>query len=273
MTLEFDILRIFNPINPIRQWRLHQNDQTMKDFFVSKIRQRMEATSTPQKKFIVDPVLESREKDGSGRPGSTDITDAEFMHGLVQNLKMIIYAGHDTTATTICRAYFLLQRNPDCLQKLWAEHDAVFGPDPDAAQHRLREQPQLLNSLPYTVAVIKETLRLYPPGTTIRQGQPGFSLTKSGFPPLPTEDFVLWDGMQAAHRNPEFWPRPKEFIPERYLVAEDDPLHPPKNAWRAFEHPPRSCIGQDLAVMEIKLVLVLVSRKFEIETAWDQWDL
>jgi cytochrome P450 len=254
-------------LNLSRQLDLARNEKVIHGFFDARIQERLEAGAA-EGRFVIDPVVEAlRSPDERGT-----LTEAEYRRGMIQNLKIIIFAGSDTTSTTICRAYFLLERNPACLARLRAEHDAVFGTDPDAAAGMLKAQPALINAVPYTTAVLKETLRLYPPGLTIREGQQGFYLRRDGFPPFPTEGFILWDGHQGVHRNAEFWPRPSEFLPERYLATEDDPLYVPKNYWRGFSHPPRSCIGQDLAMLEMKLTLVLVSRQVEIKTAWDEWD-
>ena len=45
-----------------------------------------------------------------------------------------------------------------------------------------------------------------------------------------------------------------------------------KNAWRAFSQGPRKCIGQELAMTELRLVAVLLARRFDIEEAWEAWD-
>lgn len=56
------------------------------------------------------------------------------------------------------------------------------------------------------------------------------------------------------------------------LGTSDHPLHPIKGAWRPFEHGPRSCIGQELAMLEMKVILVLTVRTFEIELVYEELD-
>lgn len=70
----------------------------------------------------------------------------------------------------------------------------------------------------------------------------------------PTPGSTVW----AVHRNPRLWPRADEFLPERWLGRPGDPLYPCKGAWRPFETGSRNCIGQTLALAEIKTVLVMV---------------
>ncbi|KAL8726425.1 MAG: hypothetical protein Q9181_006054 [Wetmoreana brouardii] len=67
--------------------------------------------------------------------------------------------------------------------------------------------------------------------------------------------------------------QPDDFLPQRWLVGKDDPLfNAEKGAWRSFEYGPRNCIGQELAMLELKLVLALTLRKFNVESAYDEYD-
>jgi sterigmatocystin biosynthesis cytochrome P450 monooxygenase len=136
--------------------------------------------------------------------------------------------------------------------------------------------PYLLKKLPYTLAVIKETLRLYPAVSSTRAGEPNFSVTDDEGRHFPTDGFLVWANPQPIHRDPKYWPRADEFVPERWLVALGDPLHPIKGAWRPFEHGPRICIGQELAMLEMKGILVvmvvMVVRRFEIALAYKEVD-
>jgi cytochrome P450 len=59
------------------------------------------------------------------------------------------------------------------LKELRQEHDAVFDADPSLAGDKLKANPELITRLPLTLAVIKETMRLHPPVTTVREGRNG----------------------------------------------------------------------------------------------------
>lgn len=63
-----------------------------------------------------------------------------------------------------------------------------------------------------------------------------------------------------------------EFLPERFLVAEGHPLHPVKNAWRPFELGNTRCIGEELAMVEMKLVLALTMRELDFKFDWEGWN-
>lgn len=215
-----------------------------------------------------------------------------FVEILISNLKSFVFAGHDTLASTICFMVKCLEDNPDCLTKLRAEHDAVFGSDVDSAANILTKLPHLINSLPYTLAVIKETLRVYPLASTMREGRKDFYLTVPGSPiRYPTEGTGLWLSAHRLHTSPEYWPEPSKFRPERWLVEAGHPLRPVQDTWVPFSAGmyrllnihhrgydaygttgPRNCIGMELALTQLKLVAIFTARKFDIEQAWDEWD-
>jgi Cytochrome P450 len=202
--------------------------------------------------------------------------DKEFLHVTIQHLKIFMFGAYDTTTTTLGFALHFLHNNPSTLAALRAEHDTVFGPSnttsittKSTTESQIAANPQLLNALPYTAAVVKETLRLSPPIGSIRKGQPDFHLThpETGVR-YPTDGYMLFSCSFAEQRNPEFWPRPDEFVPERWLAREGEPLHVRKNAFRAFELGPRACIGQDMAQLVLRTLLVLITRELDVESCY-----
>ena len=82
-----------------------------------------------------------------------------------------LFAGYDTTSTTLSWLLYTLARHPDVLLKLKQEHEQVFGPDGGNTRDiytQIMEKPAKLSELKYTLQCIKEVLRLYPPGATAR---------------------------------------------------------------------------------------------------------
>lgn len=123
-------------------------------------------------KTVVDLALkeikqEQQEKGG----GQTAITvSKDFIEDVVGLTKQFIFAGHDTTAITLSFAFHFLTRTPGALRRLRAEHDEVFGATEEDVRNtpaKLREAPHLINALPFTAAVVKETLRLCPGEFTV----------------------------------------------------------------------------------------------------------
>ncbi|KAF7521729.1 hypothetical protein G7054_g12362 [Neopestalotiopsis clavispora] len=248
-----------------------RNNRTMRDYLLPHIQRKLEmGAENLNKKTILDLAI--HQSDGDQQQDLTQKPNAEFVDSLISNLKAFLFAGHDTTASSICFMTKLLQDNPDCLDKLRNEHDAVLGTDIDKTSEVLKASPHLLQSLPYTVGVIKETLRLYPLAATVRESHAGLRLTGTESSlEYPMDGFGLWLSAPTIQRHPGYWTRADEFLPERWLV-NDGPLRPPKNAWVPFSLGPRNCIGMELAMMELKLVSVFTARTFSIEEAWTEWD-
>ncbi len=157
-----------------------RNNKTIRDLVMPHIQKKLQEDSNDsQVKTIVDLAIKYIDKDDPN--ASREKPNAAFVDRLVANLKAFLFAGHDTTAATICWMLKLLQDNPECFAKLRAEHDAVLGPDPSQAADALTRSPHLLYALPYTLAVIKETLRLHPLARDVAPSAPGLQLDGAGF--------------------------------------------------------------------------------------------
>ncbi|OHX00281.1 cytochrome p450 [Colletotrichum incanum] len=201
-----------------------------------------------------------------------------FNNVIKSQMRFLLLAGYDTTGSTISYVLHMLSQHPDILARIREEHNQVLGPNVSRAAQQLKVNPQLINRVPYTTAVIKETLRLYPPTSTLRNGRPGFFLCDRGdagsTTKLPTDGCIVFGNHHGLHHNPRYWKEPDSFIPERFLVRPNDPtgLHPLQDAWRPFEKGPRACMGSELAMAEIKAVVMLVAREFDFTPAYNEWE-
>lgn len=264
---DLDPRKVLNPLRLFHHWRCNKifRDE-MLPYVQYTIRnyEKIEGPKTILNLAVKSYVEEVQDVSARGNIPS------EFVDRVVNHIKMFLFAGHDTTATTLAYAYYELYNNPDKLAVLRAEHDTVLGLDLSQAAARISADPGLLNQMPYTLAVVRETLRLWPVVGTVRIGEKGFSLRAPETGVLyPAEGFMLFGVSQAAQRNPNFWPEPDAFIPERWRVRdESDPLHPVKNAFRPWELGPRNCIGQELASLELRLILALTVRELDIEITY-----
>ncbi|KAJ0353856.1 hypothetical protein COL154_002790 [Colletotrichum chrysophilum] len=269
--LRFSIIDKIWSVDPVRQWRIARNKAALRDELYQPIMRCLERKGDGESKTLVDQAM----KPLKGLIAEKALPpDEGFIESVMAQLKIFMFAGHDTTATVICWTIHVLAKHPAILDKVRAEHDEVFGKDPSKLKERLMESPHLLNSLPYTAGVIKETMRLYPVIPPLRKGSPDYQIKdKETGMALPTEHFDLWDGIRSTSREEKVWPRAEEVIPERWLTTNpDDPLYPTKGAWRGFGNGPRVCIGLELANTEVRMAVAFLAREFDIDCAWDEWD-
>lgn len=222
-------------------------------------------------------VLSLALKDHVSKQQPQELRDAKidpvFAGHVVRQMRLFLFAGHDTTTSVLVYTYHMLSKHPAVLQKVRDEHTQILGPIVPEASQRLEENPSLLHQLPYTVAVIKETMRFYPPAGSEKAGSPDVYIIDRHGTKYPTEGLNVSIQHNGLHHNPRVWPRVNEFLPERWLVEEEHELYPPPGAFRVFEHGPRNCIGQNLAMLELRVALVLTVRTFGISPAYEEWDV
>lgn len=83
---------------------------------------------------------------------------------------------------------------------------------------------------------------------------------------------MVWINNHAISRRSDLYPEADSFIPERFLPYPDNYQDIPKDAWRPFEKGPRACIGQELALIEMKVIMVLTLRDFDVRDAYEEYD-
>ncbi len=159
------------------------------------------------------------------------------------------FAGHETTARTLTFAWYALASNPTVAARLQAELDTALGDrTPTVAD---------LHQLPYTLQVIKEVLRLYPPAPFYVRDAVGPD-TLEGYP-IPTGSAIMMSPY-FTHRHPDFWERPLEFDPDRWTPEREAAQHP--YAYHPFAVGQRVCIGNNFSLLESHILLALLARKF-----------
>lgn len=172
----------------------------------------------------------------------------------------LVLAGHETTAMALTWAWHLLDRDRDQAARLHAELDQVLAGRPPTFDD--------LPALPFTRAVVAETMRLYPPAWILGRSL-AEDLEVSGWR-LPAGSTVLslpW----VLHRDARYWPEPLEFRPGRWLTSEGtfDERAPgqPRGTWFPFGFGQRRCIGDQFAWTEAQLVLATLAARFAPELA------
>ena len=163
----------WNPVRPLIQW---YNGYRMNKYISGELDKRFatykSGDSHRTSRSVIDLALESYLRTRPSSNASQSL-DREFKTWAMTQIRLFLFAGHDSTSSTICYCYYLLSKSPAALAQIRAEHDVVFGPDLSKVPNLLAEQAHLINQLPYTVAVIKEALRLFPAASAMRSGLPG----------------------------------------------------------------------------------------------------
>jgi cytochrome P450 len=266
---EMNPFKRWNPMRPLMEW---SNGRTMNRYIDVELDKRYQDWKTNVPATRAKSVMDIAIAAYMGERQGSDKLDADFKKWATVQIRLFLFAGHDSTAATIVYSLYMLSKHPGALAKVRAEHDQLFGGNVDSAAGVLREFPRCVNKLEYTTAVIKETLRLFPPASAMRGGLPGVILQDKNGNKFPTKDINVWVIHSAIQRNPKHWPDPHSFIPERWLAGPGDPLYPPKGGWRPFEHGPRNCLGQTLTLLDIKISLAMTVREFDIHDQYAEWD-
>ncbi|EME79459.1 uncharacterized protein MYCFIDRAFT_167334 [Pseudocercospora fijiensis CIRAD86] len=257
-------------IQRYNNWRMHR-------WLSARLDERFAGLEARGKsKHVIDLALEAYLKEIKGQKGSVDASkikglDPDFKEAAISNMKTFTFAGHDTTSSAICYSFYYLSKYPETLAKIRKEHEEIFGPDPDVVAQKLKSDPHLLSKMEYTLAVTKEVLRMQPPASTIRLGQANLTLHNPDTGEnMPTNHFMLWPVNVGMHRNPRNWPNPDIFDPERFIPGSAVYAENNKDAWVPFSKGVRNCIGQELAIMEAKVILAMIVRKFDFISAYNE---
>ena len=149
-----------------------------------------------RKKSGIDLALEEYFRESGQGADFPTTMDAEFRRFAIDNMLISLFAGHDTTASTLCYCYHLLSKHPDMLSRVRKELDDVFGVGVSATE-QLKKDPYLINKCDYTLAVIKETLRLWPPASAIRLGRKDYLVKDPR-----TGEMLPTDGLVRLHSLP-----------------------------------------------------------------------
>jgi cytochrome P450 len=171
---------------------------------------------------------------------------------IIDNLLTFLAAGHETTARSLSWTLYLLSQSDDVRQRLEDELDgAKLDPDNPA---------DWLNALPWTLAVIKESLRLYPSAPVLTRTSNADDTVGGHAISADTEIIVsTW----ILHRHPDLWPDPDSFRPERFFGDAEQSI--PRDAYLPFGLGPRVCIGARFAMMEMVIVLARLLKRFRFE--------
>ncbi|RYP00856.1 hypothetical protein DL764_006379 [Monosporascus ibericus] len=207
----------------------------------------------------------------------------ELIDVTCDQLKTSLLAGHDTTSTMLAYCFYELSHTPRVLDAVRDELNRLLGTeeDPEVVRSRLvsPDGPNLINRMSYISAVIKETLRLHPPAATARYSKPGacFTVRAPAGEDHCLDGVIIYNCETLIHRDRAVYgDTANDFVPERWLSDGSDssrnaPMDKPDinsrtipvSAWRPFERGPRSCIGQEFANIEARVIIAVVARRYD----------
>jgi cytochrome P450 len=194
---------------------------------------------------LLSLLIDARDEDGSS-------LDDDHIRDEVMTL---LFAGHDTTTSTIAFLFYELSRNHDVRDRLEEELD---GEEAIGVEHLGG------NGLPYLEMTIDETLRKYPPAWVgPRRSIRPFTFAGAQVPGNAFVNYCSW----ASHHLAHVYPEPEEFRPERFTAEARARL--PKGAYVPFGGGSRTCIGMRFGQVEVRALAALLASRFRLDVPGD----
>lgn len=227
---------------PYTPWaRLQQAARSLDRLIYSEISSRRGTGERGED--ILSLLLDAHDEDGS------TLTDLQIR----DEVMTLMFAGHDTTTSTVAFMFYELARHPQIVARLLAEQDAQLADGrPTAAQLMSGELAEL-------ELVFDETLRKYPPAWVgPRRSIDSFEFAGHTVPARAFVNYSSW----ASHHLPKVFPEPSEFRPERFTPDAKAAL--PKGAYVPFGGGSRTCIGMRFGQLEIRTIAMLLLARFTL---------
>jgi len=213
---------------------------------VARVSQRLESKTDVERVDLLARLMEGRDETGA-KLCRAELT-AEALTQLI--------AGSDTTSNTSCAILYYITKTPGVLEKLQKELDEAIPAGVDVPTY------DMVKDLPYMQNVINETLRIH---STSSLGLPrlvppgeGVEILGQHFPAYT----VLSVPAYTIHHSKEIWgSNADDFVPDRW----DNITERQKNAFIPFSYGPRSCVGRNVAEMELALIVGTTFRRYEFD--------
>lgn len=238
--IDFHLRLVRGPGSPWR--KLVASRQVLDEIVFGEI-QRRRANPDPSRRDILSLLIAARGE------GGEEFSDREIR----DQVMTLMFAGHDTSTSTLTFMLHELARHPEVTRRLREEQDRVLGGADPTPQ-------QLEKEMPYLDMVLDEVLRLYPPAwigprRAIREYEfAGCTVPRGAY-----VNYCSW----ASHRLPEVFPQPEAFIPERFARERKAAL--PRGAYVPFGGGSRICIGKRFGQTEVKLVATKLLQRLQVD--------
>ncbi|XP_062866777.1 cytochrome P450 3A40-like [Trichomycterus rosablanca] len=200
--------------------------------------------------LMIESQTSPKNEDQNGDQIKKGLSDNEI---LCQSV-IFMLAGYESGSSSLSFFFYNMATNPDAMRKLQEEIDHTF---PNQAQV---EYDPLMN-MDYLEATLSESLRLFPAANRLDRFCKktveinGITIPKQASVVVP---------IYALHRDPEYWPDPDVFNPERFTKGNKENVDP--YMYMPFGAGPRICIGMRFALVSLKLAIVEILQRFDVST-------
>jgi cytochrome P450 len=240
------VLRVFR--GRLSPWaRLQAAARKLDTLIYSEISERR--ASGRRGEDILSLLLDAADEDGN------TLSDLQIR----DEVMTLLFAGHDTTTSTVSFMFYELARHPQIVERLAAEQDAQLGDElrPTASQLVSGELSEL-------ELVLDETLRKYPPAWVgPRRAIEAFEFEGHTVPERAFVNYCSW----ASHHLPDVFAEPEEFRPERFTAEARAEL--PKGAYVPFGGGSRTCVGMRFGQLEVRAIATLILSRFTLSLPED----
>jgi cytochrome P450 len=175
---------------------------------------------------------------------------------LLDEIKSLMLAGHETTSLALSWGFYLLARHPAAAARLAEEARATLGDGTPEARH--------LPMLAFSRMVFLETMRIYPPVPSVPRAVVSEEEI-DGVRVRPGERVYIVP--YVTHRHPEYWREPERFEPERFAPERADRITP--YSYMPFLLGRRACLGESFAMIEGVLLLSMIARRYRLTLVSD----
>ncbi len=223
--------------------RRFQNDLNRFDKIIFDTIDQHRKRDMSDENHLLSMLLEARDEDTGEQMNNQQLRD---------ELITIYVAGHETSANALSWTWYLLTQHPDIYQRLKDEVRSTLG----------NRRPTLadLRALPFARQVMEEAMRLYPPAWTMGREAlnddeaDGYPISKGG---------MVFISICNMHRDERYWENPEKFDPDRFSPERTKERH--RGVYIPFGLGPRMCIGNNFALMEIQLIIMMMVQHFDFE--------
>ncbi|KAM9314570.1 cytochrome P450, family 3, subfamily A, polypeptide 65 isoform 2-T2 [Pholidichthys leucotaenia] len=220
--------------------------KSVTDFFYAALQKIKTNRENSKQKTRVDFLQLMIDSQKNGVSSEKTLTD----HEILSQAMIFLFAGYETTSSSLTFLAYNLALNPEVMKKLQEEVDETF-------PNKAPIQYQDLMQMEYLDCTINESLRLYPIAARLERVAKA-SVEVNGL--VIPKGMVVMVPTWPIHRDPEIWPEPLKFKPERFNKENKDTIDP--YTYMPFGSGPRNCIGMRFALVVMKLALVEILQRY-----------